>query len=172
MTGESDGADLAAELLALVDVLIPGDAAFPSAGVVGVQGKLAERLDSLAGSGAHRVLATRLEQCGGPLRDRPADQRLEIVRRLEAAHPDLFLAAHKTVSLTYYENPAVHAAIRQLGHPYNTHLQPDGYTVAPFDDAVDKPNSGRGRYISTADVRRVDLSGLDFLQSDGPRNGE
>jgi hypothetical protein len=37
-----------------------------------------------------------------------------------------------------------------------------GYPVRRFDLARDTPRHGRGRYTKTADVRRVDISGLDL----------
>lgn len=164
MSDEAAGARLAAELAVFVDVLIPGDADFPSARDVGVQAKMPDRLDHLAGAEAHRRLARALADCGGPLQDRRPDERAAVVRRLEVDHEDLFLAALKAAYLGYYENPAVHVVIRSLGHPYNSRLLPEGYGVEPFDPAVDAPRHGRGHCLATGDVRRVPLDGLDFLQ--------
>ena len=159
----ADAAGLAAELGALVDVLIPGDDMFPAASTVGAQAKLIERLDRLMRDGAHLRLLQALAEAGGPLRALAADRRADVVRRVETGEPALFAAALRAACLSYYENPAVHAVIRSLGHPYNTRLLPDGYDVPPFDPAVDAPTHGRGRCIATGDVRRVDLSGLDVL---------
>ncbi len=171
MAGPSDAVDAAAEFAALVDVLIPGDGAFPAASTVGAQARLAERLDRLAGPGAHRTLLDGLASAGGPLRDLDAAQRAGAVRGLEAAAPDLFEATLKAVYLSYYEHPSVHAAIRALGHPYHTRLLPEGYDVAPFDPATDRPSERRGNCRTTDEVRRVDLSGLDFGADTDARDG-
>jgi hypothetical protein len=40
---------------------------------------------------------------------------------------------------------------------------PEGYAVGRFDPATDTPRHGRGGYVHTDEVRRVDLSQLDFL---------
>ena len=66
--------------------------------------------------------------------------------------------------LTYYEQPAVRAAIRALGLPYNETPQPAGYAVGRFDPERDRPRHGRGSFVATGEVRRVDLGGLDFLR--------
>jgi hypothetical protein len=42
---------LAAELATLVDLLVPGDGAFPAAAEVGAQAKLADRLIVMRGAG-------------------------------------------------------------------------------------------------------------------------
>lgn len=86
--------------------------------------------------------------------------RRAVVARVEAEHPTLFADVLKIVYLTYYEQPAVIAAIRAMGLGYNMTPLPDGYPVAPFDPARDTPRHRRGRWTRTEDVRRVDLSSV------------
>ena len=53
-------------------------------------------------------------------------------------------------------------AIRALGFNYNPTPLPAGYEVGRFDAERDAPRHGRGRFLATDEVRRVDLSQLDF----------
>ncbi|MEZ5857618.1 MAG: hypothetical protein R3D28_01190 [Geminicoccaceae bacterium] len=142
---------------ALVAVLLPGDGDFPSGAEAGVQGKLAERLLATSGAdGLERVITglAGLAEAGeaGP----------DMVRAFERAEPALFGAVRKIAYLTYYESPFVQEAIRALGFAYNAAPLPKGYGVGRFDEATDRPTHGRGRYVKTNEVRRVDLSGLDL----------
>ncbi|MEZ5667348.1 MAG: hypothetical protein R3F55_07930 [Alphaproteobacteria bacterium] len=160
MADRADAVTPAAELVALVDALVPGDGAFPPASAVGAQARLVERLDRLVGDGAIGRVVEALAAAGGPLHMLSGRQRAAVLQAVQAAQPDLFAAVLKAVYLGYYESPLVHAAIRALGHPYNTRLLPGGYAVAPFDPAIDAPSHRRGRCLATADVARVDLAGL------------
>jgi hypothetical protein len=84
------------------------------------------------------------------------------VQRFEKAEPDLFGWVRDAAYIAYYENPFVAEAIVLTGHPYELHPHIKGYPVHRFDLARDTPRHGRGRYTKTADVRRVDISGLDL----------
>ncbi|HEX5078157.1 MAG TPA: hypothetical protein VFV80_03335 [Geminicoccaceae bacterium] len=159
---------LAAELAALVDLLVPGDAAFPPASEVGVQAKLVDRLTLMRGEAAMRELAEALAACGGPLAPLDEAGRTVVLTRIERERPDDFLVIRNIVYLSYYESPAVHAAIRAMGFTYHATPLPEGYDVGRFDTATDTPRHGRGAFVPTGEVRRVDLSGLDFL---GGRHG-
>jgi hypothetical protein len=154
---------LAAELAALVDVLVPGDDAFPPASEVGVQAKLADRLILMRGEGAVRSLVDALAAAGGPLAALAADRRTAVLTRVERERPDDFLLVRNIVYLSYYESPAVHEAIRAMGFTYHAALLPRGYDVGRFDPATDTPRHRRGAYVPTDGVRRVDFSKLDFL---------
>ena len=77
--------------------------------------------------------------------------------------PDYFLQVRNIVYLSYYESPAVHEAIRAMGFTYNAIPLPRGYDVGRFDPATDLPRHQRGHFVATGDVKRVDLSQLDFL---------
>jgi hypothetical protein len=154
---------LAAELAALVDVLVPGDDAFPPASEVGVQAKLTDRLILMRGEGAVQALVEALAVAGGPLAGLDRDGRTALVNRLERERPDEFLLIRNIVYLSYYESPAVHAAIRAMGFTYHAIPLPAGYDVGRFDPKTDTPQHGRGAFVPTDEVRRVDLSKLDFL---------
>ncbi len=157
---------IAAELVALVDVLLPGDDLFPQASAVGLQAVLADRLRARRGDAGIAELLGALEACGGPLHALADDQRAAVVARFELGHAELFALVRAAAYLGYYESPAVQAAIRMLGHPYHGLLLPEGYDVAPFDPEVDSPRHGRGWYKATEDLARVDLADLDFLKSE------
>jgi hypothetical protein len=154
---------LAAELAALVDVLVPGDDAFPCASEVGVQAKLADRLTLMRGEGALHALIEALAAAGGPLHRLADDDRAAVLARVEHERPDDFLLVRNIVYLSYYESPAVHEAIRAMGFTYHAIPLPIGYDVGRFDSTSDTPRHGRGGFVRTDEVRRVDLSKLDFL---------
>jgi hypothetical protein len=154
---------LAAELAALVDVLVPGDEAFPPASEVGVQAKLADRLTLMRGESAVQGLIDALAAAGGPLAPLDAGGRTAILTRVERERADDFLLVRNIVYLSYYESPAVHEAIRAMGFTYHAIPLPQGYEVGRFEPATDTPRHGRGVFVPTDQVRRVDLSRLEFL---------
>ena len=159
----SEAKALAAELAALVDVLVPGDGTFPSASEVGVQAKLADRLILMRGEGAVGALAEALAAAGGPLARLDRAGRTAVLARIERERPDDFLLIRNIAYLSYYESPAVHEAIRAMGFTYHAAPLPTGYEVGRFDPATDTPGHRRGAFVRTDEVRRVDLSQLDFL---------
>lgn len=145
---------------ALVAVLLPGDGDFPSGAEAGVQGKLAERLLETSGAdGLERVIAGLAGLAGLA---EAAEGGTELVRAFEQAEPALFGEVRNIAYLTYYESPFVQEAIRALGFAYNAAPLPKGYGVGRFDETTDRPRHGRGHYVKTNEVRRVDLSGLDL----------
>lgn len=153
-----------AEWQALVDALIPGEGAFPAASTVGTHGLVAHRWRSWQGDA--EPLAAALAAAGGPLAPLDTGLRVEVVARLERDAPALFATLRGIVYLAYYEQPEVCEAIRGLGFAYNDAPLPTGYALEPFDPAVDAPRHGRGGWVATEAVRRVDLSGLYFLKGD------
>jgi hypothetical protein len=154
----------AEELAALVDVLVPGDGEFPAASTVGVQAKLADRLIVLRGDGAVTELIEALAASGGPLRSLDEADRMAVVARLDRERPDDFLRVRNLTYLAYYESPAVHEVIRSMGFTYNAIPLPGGYAVGRFDPETDAPRHDRRRFVTTDEVRRVDLARLDFLR--------
>jgi hypothetical protein len=162
----SNAKALAAEFAALVDLLVPGDGAFPAASEVGVQAKLADRLIVLRGDGAVAELMEALAARGDPLAQLDEDAGRAVLARLESELPDYFLQVRNIVYLSYYESPAVHEAIRAMGFIYNAIPLPRGYDVGKFDPTTDLPRHRRGHFVATGDVKRVDLSKLDFLEGD------
>jgi hypothetical protein len=159
----SDAKALAAELAGLVDLLVPGDGEFPAASQIGAQAKLADRLIVMRGEGAVAELLEALDASGGPLARLDEAGRGAVLARLEGERPDYFLQVRNIVYLSYYESPAVHGVIRAMGFTYNTAPLPRGYDVGRFDPVADMPRHGRGRFLHTDEVKRVDLAQLDFL---------
>ncbi|MDH3662428.1 MAG: hypothetical protein OEU92_20760 [Alphaproteobacteria bacterium] len=141
----------------LVDLMLPGDDLFPAASAVGVHGLLRRRLQEIGGEAALSILTNASGQGG-----------INALADLEHEKPELFTKLRSVVFLTYYEMPEVQEAIRSLGHRYNAEPLPKGYAMGRFDPTRDAPAHGRGHYVKTEDVKRLDLSGLDFL---GERHG-
>jgi hypothetical protein len=160
---------IADELAALAEVMIPGDDAFPSASAVGAHAVLASRLRELGGAELVERVVTALGAAGGPLAPLAGDARTAVVERFERAEPELFAQLRMALYLAYYEQPDVIAAVRGLGFDYNDAPLPRGYALEPFDPAIDAPRHRRGGYVATESVRRVDLSGLDFLGGEAQR---
>jgi hypothetical protein len=156
----------AAVLAALVEVLLPGDALFASATEVGVQAKLADRLADQSGEAA---LDRLIKALSGLAEAAPGAERHRLVAAFEAGEPALFATVRAICFTAYYESPFVQEAIRSLGFAYNAAPLPKGYGLKRFDPATDKPTHGRGRYVPTDEVRRVDLSCLDIREL---RHGE
>jgi len=155
--------EIARLLRDLVDTMIPGDAEWPGAADVGVQGLLGIRLvETLGETGYDRLLAD-LIAAGAPFSGKDVDAREAIVGRFEASDPKRFATVRLAVYTGYYEHPAIIAAIAALGMPYRSRPVFGGYELPPFDPARDTPRHGHGSYIRTEDVRRVDLSGLPHL---------
>ncbi len=154
--------DIATELQALIDTLLPGEDRFPAASQVGVHGLVAERLRALIGPDALTRVAEAIRQSGGPLASVPGESRAGIVARLEQEHGALFASVRMATYLSYYQNPIVVDAVRSLGRVYNHAPQPDGYAMALFDptDPLQAPTHKRGRYTPTDAVERVNLSAL------------
>ena len=141
----------------LVDLMLPGDDLFPAASAVGVHGLLRQRLREIGGEAALEAWVDTSRQDGA-----------DALTDLEKNQPTLFAKLRSVVFLTYYEMPEVQDVIRKLGHRYNAEPLPKGYAMSRFDPACDTPAHGRGHYVKTEDVKRLDLSGLDFL---GERHG-
>lgn len=150
----------AAILKHLVDGLIPGQGHWPSASAVGVQGLLAARILEEWGEGEIARIVAAVEAAGG-LAGEPG-QDVATLGRLEAAEPDLFERLRVATVLAYYEHPIVIEAIQRSGRPYAVRPHVTGYPMPPFDPARDTPRHGRGSYIPTEAVQKVDISGLDL----------
>jgi hypothetical protein len=155
----------AAELAALVDTLLPGSARYPSASTVGVQWALARRWPATGQPLGLDAVLSAVANLGGPLVGLDETRKIAVVARLEALHPAAFAALRRVVYLSYYEAAAVIAAIAAQGHRYHAAPQPEGYALRPFDRERDAPQHSRGRYLSTGEVRRVDLGALAHLAS-------
>jgi hypothetical protein len=154
----------AVELALLVDTLLPGDGLFPPAALVGAQALLAERLIRLRGAAALQDLAAAISTAGGPLGRLDEAGRRRVVADVQRNHSAMFDDVLRCAFLSYYEAPVVQDVIRSLGFTYHAMPLPGGYPeVGKFDAARDTPTHGRGAYIRTDAVRRVDVGKLAFL---------
>ena len=160
---EADG------LADLVEVLLPGGGVWPSGKAVGVQAVLALRLLQERGRAELARVTAAVLAAGGPLAGLDEAARIAVVGRFEAEEPALFGLVRDIAYVSYYENPFVAEAINAQGHPYDLRPHIKGYPVPRFDLARDTPRHGRGRYVPTGAVRRVDVSGLD-LTSDATQS--
>lgn len=145
-----------------IDVLLPGDDVWPSGRTVGVQALLALRLLEERGTMAFPTVMKALLGAGGPLAGLDDAARIEVVKRFEAAEPALFGWLRDAAYVAYYENPFVAEAINARGHVYELRPHVKGYPLPRFDLTRDTPRHGRGHYIPTDQVRRVDTSDLDL----------
>ncbi|MEO1018569.1 MAG: hypothetical protein AAFY56_12885 [Pseudomonadota bacterium] len=161
----SSPVDRALMLEGLVNELIPGGDGWPSASSIGVQGLVALRFCEEGSERDLGVIAKGLVDAGGPFAGRPPDERVEIVKRFEAAAPKLFERVQAAATLAYYESPFVAEAIRRLGRPYSPRPHLTGYPMKPFDLDKDKPTHGRGAYTPTDAVQRLDTTGLHLEET-------
>ena len=102
-----------------------------------------------------------LVAAGAPFDHKDAAARRLIVERFEQSERGLFDHVLRAVVLAYYEHPFVVDAIRASGRRYHLFPHFEGYAGDPFDPARDMPGHRNGHYISTSEVRRLDLTELD-----------
>lgn len=146
-------------LRALADTLLPGGEGFPAASSTGMLPMLTERLRAVDIALPARLFEAVKAQ--GPLPEHAAAWR-DAATRLEAVEPRMFDDLRKYAYLSYYEQPAVIAAIRALGLLYHASPLPEGYPTEMFNIECDAPSHERGFWIATNAVRPVDLSHLDL----------
>lgn len=113
-------------LAGLVGDLLPGGAGFPGGCETGMVGVLVRRLDA--------GVLERVMFAGD-------------AAEFEQLEPAAFGEVRKQAYLAYYEEPAVIAAIRALGHPYNDAPLPEGYPDESIDPA---PSHGRGMWVEAS----------------------
>ncbi len=153
-------------LAAALDALLPPGGSFPAPSQTGMiddfilqrvpaPGAGAVRYPGIDGDGLRAIIA-RL--AGGT-------DATEALAALERERPEEFLALWRLAVYGYYSRPETIAAIGQdLYPPYHGAPLPLGYAhaIEPWDpaDPLQRPQHGRGAYIPTEAVRRVDLAGL------------
>ncbi|UHD46461.1 gluconate 2-dehydrogenase subunit 3 family protein [Aureimonas altamirensis] len=166
-----DGRDRARLVLALVDELIPGDSVWPSASEAGVHGLVALRMMPEWNDATFEHLAAGLGWHQDGLSSSDPDRRIAAVAALEEAEPDLFDALRSATYLAYYETPFVISAIQATGRPYSYRPHVTGYPMTPFDIDRSRPGHGRGHYLKTEDVQRLDISALGLDEARTERWG-
>jgi hypothetical protein len=125
-------------LRAVLDRLLPPVGELPGAGAMGlaeVVERNAQRSPSMR-SGLLSVLDALsldpgLHVTGGFQALKP-EQQDEAIRTIEVSMAEPFAQFLRLAYVTYYGDPRVHARIGWPSRP----LQPDGFELPPFDDAV------------------------------------
>ena len=124
-----------AVLQAVMDRLVPPIDDLPGAGAMG----LLDQVEAMARAHPPFHLALLALLGGLPaatFATRASADQDQAIARFEMAHPTVFNAALEVVYLAYYADPRVHGRIGWRGGP----LQPDGFTLPPFDEAIlEKP---------------------------------
>lgn len=162
MTEAITPVDAARLLAALVDTLIPGNAGWPSAGIVGVQSMLATRLVQERGEDSlDRVIGALGADAAALFSDDEA-ARVVAIAAWEARDAQLFGWVRDAVFMAYYESPVVVLAIKARGHQYKLIPHIAGYMLPRFDAERDTPRHGRGAWIATGAVLRVPVETLDL----------
>ncbi len=161
----------AALLEDIVDELIPGDANWPSASSVGVQGLVVYRLLEQGLDDVIEDVVAALNDAGGPLGDKPAEARVRIMEEFANAKPKLFDRLREVAYLAYYESPFVGDVIRQMGRPYAKRPHMTGYPSKRFDPGKDTPTHKRGHHVPTEAVVPLDISELHLDENRTERWG-
>ena len=98
-------------------------------------------------------------------------QRVETLKRVEKEDETFFTQLRNLVYYGYYSRPAVTLAIQKnlpAGRDYHGPPQPYGYirTIEKWDaDEATFSARGGGGYIATEDVKRIDLSKIDWIKN-------
>jgi hypothetical protein len=158
--------ELAEDLAAFLDTLLPGDDVFPAASAT-IAPDLFVRRWSTGEVVALPALLARLSRKRA-FKALSEEERKAAARKLETEDGTLFVFVCRLAYLCYYQCPEVVMAIRALGHDYNLAPQPDGYAPLPRDPVYDSPRHSRGRYVGTAAAARVDLSVLPSFNAQPP----
>jgi hypothetical protein len=146
-------------LVALLDTLLPGGEGFPAASASYMVDLFASRLLAVAPEAMAQIIG--LVDTGSGLPGDAAGWQAAAYR-IEVILPRLFGEFRKQAYLAYYEQPAVITAIRALGITYNDAPLPEGYPQQRFEPARDTPTHGRGTWLRTDEITRVDLSNLNL----------
>jgi hypothetical protein len=158
-----------AVLNAVADTIIPPGGNFPAPSeveVVEFMGRYvtpADREVKYFPLAAEETFKSDVESLGQEFLDAPADERTERLQALEdgeGSQVDFFDQLRALTYYGYYRSPVVVEAIRQnlpAGADYNGPPQPYGYagSVEPWPEET--PDHGRGSYVETEDVVRVDI---------------
>ena len=122
----------------LLDILIPGDDAFP----------LPSRLDLADAMAAHErfgVMALRMvEALPADFPGLAREAQMEDIRRIEAEAPAIFDPFMVALYSLYYVHPSVLAAVEETSGYAARAPQPDGYALKPFDPSIVAVPAARG----------------------------
>jgi hypothetical protein len=152
-------------LKAACDEIIPPGDGFPAPSTVGVvedfipryitpRGEVPEHFPFVA----EAEFKASVDALGQRFLDSPLAKRVEMLRATERDDPTFFLELKTLVYYGYYSRPVVTDAIRynlEAGRDYRGAPQPYGYSRCIEDWDLARLPRGRGRYIPTAEVKRV-----------------
>ncbi len=102
-------------------------------------------------------------------------KRVETLKQIETEDETFFTQLRNLVYYGYYSRPAVTLAIQEnlpAGRDYHGPPQPYGYirTIEKWDESM--YSHGRGSYIKTEDVERIDLGQIGWIQNGWIQNGQ
>jgi hypothetical protein len=170
--GASDGAVVLTErqraiLRAASDEIIPPGEGFPAPSAVGVIEDFMPRYITPRGEEpghfpfvAEETFTAAVDALGQRFLDAGPDERVETLRAVERDNPTFFAQLRDLVYYGYYSRAAVTEAIRahlEAGRDYHGAPQPYGYAGVIEDWDQSRLPRGRGRYIPTAEVRRIEV---------------
>ena len=164
-----------AVLNAVADTLVPGGGGFPAPSEVDVVGFIGRYLAPSGTRAVHYPFAAEddfkasVDELGEAFVDADDAGRTETLTRLESEDETFFGQLRSLVYYGYYSMTEVTLAIRKnipAGKDYHGPPQPYGYldTTEPWDDSSLSTRGGAADYIATEDVKRVDLSGIEWIQ--------
>ena len=136
-TGKLTDADRSM-LTAVLDRVIPAIDDLPAAGAMGLGQKveqLAQKSDRFKSALLRVMDAFSLDpttHASGGFASLPEEERDTAIREIEEAMPEAFGTFLELVYVVYYSEPSVHERIGWAGGP----VQPKGFALAPFDEAV------------------------------------
>ena len=136
--------ELKERLRVLVTAMIPGGEGYPPAG----EAQVVEFLEARSSSEDREWLTDVASRFDGNTTNSATDA----LTKLEADEPTLFAPLLQFVYHGYYSSPRVLAAMTDRGYAYHGAPQPLGYVTDP--DLLPPP-AGRGSYIPTSEVTRV-----------------
>jgi len=165
----------AAVINAVADTLIPPGKGFPAPSEVDVVDFFGRYLAPSGTLAVHYPFAeedtfkAKLDQLGEAFVNADESARSDTIGRLETEDEEFFGQLRSLSYYGYYSMTEVTLAIRKnvpAGKDYHGPPQPYGYldTVEPWDDETLSTRGGTADFIATEDVKRVDLSGIEWIQ--------
>lgn len=168
----------AAVLRAVADTLIPPHPDWPAASEVDIVTFVGRYVTPTGYANKHFPFAEEdaftagLDALGAAFVDGSPAARTTAIDALEKAEDPLFEQLRALVYYGYYSRPEVTLAIRRnvpAGRDYHGPPLPYGYldSTEPWDEETLAAAGGGSGFLATEDVKRVDLSQLEWLKNGG-----
>ena len=165
----------AAVINAVADTMIPPGRGFPAPSEVDVVDFFGRYLAPSGTRAVHYPFAeedafkAKLDGLGDAFVHADGASRTDTLGRLEQDDEEFFGQLRALTYYGYYSMAEVTLAIRKnvpAGKDYHGPPQPYGYlgTTEPWDDTTLATRGGTADYIATEDVRRVDLSSVEWVR--------